>query len=136
MKTFYKIFILYCKSGTRSTEAANILVAHNFTGVIYNMLGGIDGWIQAGYPTKANSPPSMPTITGESNGIIGHEYSYTFIATDVDQDVVYYLVNWSDNTTNQLIGPYLSGEEATVNHTWYEQGTYTVKVKAMDRIQQ
>ena len=41
-------------------------------------------------------------------------------------------MNWSDNTSNQLIGPYYSGEEAALSHTWSEKGTYTVKVKARD----
>ena len=40
--------IVYCRSGTRSLQASNILVAHNFT-KIYNMEEGIDAWIAAGY---------------------------------------------------------------------------------------
>ena len=124
--------ILYCQAGSRSKNAAFLLDANNYTGTIYNMLGGFEAWKTAGYPTKPNIPPNTPVITGDIKGKVGEEYSYSFITTDVDSDDVYYYVNWSDNTTNQLIGPYLSGEEATVNHTWYEQGTYTVKVKARD----
>ena len=41
--------IVYCKSGYRSQIACEILVNHNFTKV-YNMLGGITAWIEAGYP--------------------------------------------------------------------------------------
>ena len=40
--------IVYCRSGSRSLQASNILVANNFT-KIYNMLGGIIAWIDAGY---------------------------------------------------------------------------------------
>ena len=40
--------IVYCRSGVRSLQASNILVANNFT-KIYNMLGGITAWIGAGY---------------------------------------------------------------------------------------
>jgi len=127
-----KEIILYCKAGSRSKTAANLLVEHNFDGTIYNMLGGIDAWILAGYPTKPNTPPNTPGITGNKKGNIGEEYQYTFNTTDIDQDDVYYYVNWSDNTTNQLIGPYHSGEEAILNHTWSEKGTYTLKVKARD----
>ena len=43
--------IFYCKSGVRSLQAAGILVDNEFTGTIYNMLGGIDAWKVAGYPT-------------------------------------------------------------------------------------
>jgi len=40
--------IVYCKSGSRSLQASNILVVNNFT-KIYNMEGGISAWIAAGY---------------------------------------------------------------------------------------
>jgi rhodanese-related sulfurtransferase len=127
-----KEIILYCKAGSRSKTAANLLVENNFTGIIYNMLGGIDAWISTGYPMKPNSPPNTPVISGENKGKIGQDYPYIFNTTDIDQNDVYYYVNWSDNTSNQLIGPYHSGEEATLSHTWSEKGKYTVKVKARD----
>ncbi len=127
-----KEIILYCLAGSRSLTAANMLIEHNFNGTIYLMVGGITAWKQAGYPTKANMPPNMPVITGDVKGKPGEEYHYTVMTTDVDADDVYYYVNWSDNTTNQLVGPYHSGEEITLNHTWVEKGTYVVKVKARD----
>ncbi|MBY9020117.1 MAG: rhodanese-like domain-containing protein [Candidatus Lokiarchaeota archaeon] len=40
--------IVYCRSGSRSLQASNILVANNFSKV-YNMLGGITAWIDAVY---------------------------------------------------------------------------------------
>jgi len=40
--------VVYCLSGFRSLQASDILVANNFT-KIYNMLGGITTWIDAGY---------------------------------------------------------------------------------------
>ena len=46
--------IVYCRSGSRSLQASNILVGNNFTKV-FNMLGGIESWIDAGYdywPTR------------------------------------------------------------------------------------
>jgi len=49
-----KEIILYCKAGVRSNTAANLLVEHHFNGTIYNMLGGVDAWVRAGYPTKAS----------------------------------------------------------------------------------
>jgi len=41
--------IVYCRSGYRSTIASEILANHSFTKV-YNMLGGILAWMDAGYP--------------------------------------------------------------------------------------
>ena len=40
--------IVYCQSGSRSLQASNILVMNNFSKV-FNMLGGIDAWINTGY---------------------------------------------------------------------------------------
>ena len=40
--------IVYCGSGSRSLQASNILVSNGFT-KIFNMLGGINAWIDAGY---------------------------------------------------------------------------------------
>jgi len=41
--------IVYCRTGARSRIASEILVANNFTKV-FNMLGGISGWTNNGYP--------------------------------------------------------------------------------------
>ena len=51
--------IVYCKSGSRSLQASNILVANNFSKV-FNMLGGIDAWINAGYDYWINE--AAPSI--------------------------------------------------------------------------
>lgn len=41
--------IVYCKAGSRSQIACEIFASHGFTNV-YNMLGGITAWMEAGYP--------------------------------------------------------------------------------------
>ncbi|MFX0145628.1 MAG: rhodanese-like domain-containing protein, partial [Candidatus Hodarchaeota archaeon] len=52
--------IVYCRSGSRSAQASqNLVDNHNFT-KIYNMLGGINAWITAGYEV-CNSQP-LPFI--------------------------------------------------------------------------
>ncbi len=45
--------IVYCKAGTRSAQAALILVNNAFPDV-YDMHEGYDGWVAAGYPTTAD----------------------------------------------------------------------------------
>ncbi len=127
-----KEIILYCKSGGRSVTAASILVENEFDGTIYNMLGGITEWKNAGYPTIGNLPPGTPTITGPTSGNASEEYQYTFVTTDIDSDDVYYYVNWSDNTGEVRIGPYSSDEKVIVSHIWAKKGTYTVRIKAED----
>ena len=44
-----KTYILYCKSGVRSVKSYNIMKKLNFTDV-YNIEGGIKGWIKNGLP--------------------------------------------------------------------------------------
>ncbi len=124
--------IIYCKSGYRSFVATNILVDNNFTGTIYNMLGGILAWKAAGFPTKSNQPPNEPTIIGPTEGEPGVEYEYTFNATDPDTEDVYYFIDWGDDNYSGWIGPYPSGEDIIVNHTWDEMGTYNLSAKAKD----
>lgn len=43
--------VLYCASGRRSASAAEWLMRHGFTKV-YNMTGGIAGWVGAGLPVS------------------------------------------------------------------------------------
>ena len=45
--------VVYCRSGSRSLQASKILVVNNFS-KIYNMLGGIDTWVGAGYDYWVN----------------------------------------------------------------------------------
>jgi hypothetical protein len=45
---------------------------------------------------------------------------------------VYYYIDWGDGTTSDWLGPYKTGVEATTTHSWSEEGTYTVKIKAKD----
>lgn len=54
--------ILYCKGAYRSFVAAKILLDANFTGTIYNMIGGMNAWNEEGLPTKADQPPTVEII--------------------------------------------------------------------------
>lgn len=77
-------------------------------------------------------PPIMPDIDGATSGKAGKNYEYTFVTTDPNGDEVTYIVNWGDNSDEEIIGPYPSGEQITVNHSWVE-GDYSIKVKAVDK---
>ena len=84
------------------------------------------------YITVDNDPPNKPTIDGETNGKVGTSYSYTFSAIDPDENDVYYYIEWGDDTVDEWIGPYSSGEDVLVEHTWEEQGEYTIRSKVKD----
>ena len=83
-------------------------------------------------PVTANNPPETPTINGPTSGNSGTTYPYTFSTTDPDGDDVSYCINWGDDTGEFCIGPYASGKEVTNTHTWSVEGTYMVKIKAID----
>jgi parallel beta-helix repeat protein len=79
-----------------------------------------------------NHAPEAPTIQGPSSGAAGTSYNYTFMATDPDDNVVSYYIDWGDGTNSGWIGPYPSVEEIIVSHTWNTRGSYTIKAKAKD----
>jgi len=80
-----------------------------------------------------NDPPNKPTIDGPTTGTAGEEYDYTFVTTDPNEDDVYYWIVWDDGCPAvEWIGPYDSGEEVIVSHTFDDEGTYTISAKAKD----
>lgn len=79
-----------------------------------------------------NDPPNDPTIDGPTNGKAGTSYDYTFTAVDPDGTNIWYYVDWGDDTNSGWVGPYASGQEMVLSHTWDERGTYTIKAKAKD----
>ena len=78
------------------------------------------------------SPPNAPIIKGTTSGQINTEYEFTISANDPDNDKVYFYIEWGDNTIEDWIGPYSSGAETTVKHTFRKQGTYQIKALAKD----
>ena len=79
-----------------------------------------------------NNPPNIPEITGPPEGTPGNQYLYNVITVDPEGQNIYYFVDWGDNTTTGWLGPYISGTEIHVTHSWAELGNYTVKAKAKD----
>ncbi len=81
---------------------------------------------------STNQPPEKPTISGPPNGTVWAEYEFTFVTTDPENENISYFVDWGDDNNTGWIGPYPSGEIANATHSWTEQDTYYVKVKAKD----
>jgi hypothetical protein len=100
-------------------------------------IGGESNWSEPHtITTIQNQPPSIPVITGPLKGKPGITYNYEFIATDSEGENIFYYVDWGDGTNTGWIGPFPSGQQQTVNHTWNKKGTYTIKVKARDSHEQ
>jgi outer membrane protein assembly factor BamB len=84
-------------------------------------------WIQ-----ENNTQPNKPTINGPINGNAGTSYPYTVSTSDPDNNIIWYNIDWGDNTNTGWIGPYDSGTEITRSHSWNKKGMYIIKVKAKD----
>ena len=141
----------YCKwdwnDGTMSEwlgpypSGSNITASHTWTHAgVYGIKaklkdtnGGVSNWSDPYSITiLANNPPGTPSITGSIKGKPGVPYIYTFTTTDPENDDVYYFIDWGDNTSSGVLGPYSSGDTITKSHTWITKGTYVIKTKAKD----
>ena len=89
------------------------------------------GYLHAFGELDSNAPEA-PDIDGPPTGNPGTEYEYAFVTTDPNWDNVYYNIEWGDGKVEDWIGPYGSGEEIFLNHTWNEEGTYTIRARAKD----
>jgi len=81
--------------------------------------------------SEKNYPPETPSITGPTSGKAEAEYKYEVMSTDPNGDEIKYVIDWGDDTSDTT-GFYSSGVTATMLNIWSEEGTYTIKVKAVD----
>jgi carboxypeptidase T len=82
--------------------------------------------------TASSNPPALPTIKGPQRSTAGTNVTYTFRSTDPEGDPIFYFIDWGDGQSEAWVGPYLSGEEVSFDHTWNTSGRYIIKVKAKD----
>jgi hypothetical protein len=110
------------------TSAENYTVSLTITDSIGN--SSIDytwSWIQ-----DSNSPPIQSKIDGPTNGKTGEIYEFSFNSTDPEGTIVWYFIEWGDDTNSGWIGPYDSGILINRSHSWAEKSTYTIMVKSKD----
>jgi len=95
---------------------------------VYNVRSG-SAYI---FKKMESGEPEIPTISGPNSGQPYEEYEFTFSTTDPYNDFIYYWIEWGDGTKEQngWIGPYSSGEQIILYHTWGEEGPYEIKAKA------
>lgn len=79
-----------------------------------------------------NKGPDIPIITGTKFIKVNIEYQFTAVTADPDGDDVSYYIEWGDGTNTGWVGPYPSGEDVNISHSWNEIGFYTIKAKAKD----
>ena len=76
-----------------------------------------------------SATPSVPTVSGPTNGIAGTSYSFSAVSTD--RYSIKYTFDWGDGTTS-VSSLVASGKKISLSHIW-KLGTYKVSVKATDR---
>ncbi|MBN1859851.1 MAG: hypothetical protein JW840_00160 [Candidatus Thermoplasmatota archaeon] len=80
-----------------------------------------------------NHPPEPPTITGPAQGQVGILYLWTLMSNDPENDNVTYYVDWGDRCgAPGLYGPYRSGQEVEVSHTYHYKSTFIINARAID----
>ena len=110
------------------TSAGNYSVSLTVTDSIGNSSSDYTwSWIQ-----DSNSPPNQSEIEGPTSGKTREVYNFTFMATDPEDTIVWYYIDWGDDTNTGWIGPFESGESMIKSHSWSERSTFTIKVKSKD----
>jgi len=129
--------IIYCQSGGRSRSAVQILSDSGFNGTLYNMIGGINAWKNIGYSTQVgNQPPTVPSQpSGPATAQMGYNASYTTMATDSDGNPLRYGWDWDGNgTIDEWTSYQPTNTSITINHIWWERGSYQIRVKCQDSV--
>jgi hypothetical protein len=82
-----------------------------------------------------NDPPDMPTITGSNTGRLDEELTFKFKSDDIDNDNIWYWIDWGDGETIEDFGPYESGTEIELTHSWDSRDTYIIEAWARDELE-
>jgi parallel beta-helix repeat protein len=77
-----------------------------------------------------NKKPETPSIDGPITGNPAENLTYIFSSLDPNEDDIQLILEWGDGDTELALNA--SGEDIVFNHMWQEEGTYTIKAKAID----
>ena len=92
--------------------------------------GELDEFKIVKYP--GGNQQAIPIIDGPSDGNANEEYEFSFIINDPEEDDVWLYVDWGDGIDTGWLGPYTTGEEIILYHTWSTGGLYYIKARSMD----
>jgi PKD repeat protein len=82
---------------------------------------------------SANKPPTKPEINGTRVGTKNHTYMYTIQSTDPENDFLWYIVTWGDDTQN-MSNFQPNGTVCSLLHSWDFPGKYMITAIATDNI--
>ncbi len=86
---------------------------------------------------STNNPPNPPTISGATSFNINTIQTFSFTATDPDNDVVRYQIDWNNDSQADEYTPaggaYVSsGSMQNTDRQWTTAGTYTIQARTAD----
>lgn len=98
-----------------------------YDGIFYTVGSAYNNKLYA-FGTVDNEPPETPNPpSGETDGIIGYEYTFTTNeVADPEGNDVEYLFDWGDDSDSGWM------DTPTASHIWTELGSFDVSVKARD----
>jgi len=86
--------------------------------------------------SEGNLPPTTPVVpSGPEYGRISTIYTYTSVADDANDDMLYYQWSW-DGVLSDWLGPFEAGDFVTANHAWDYLGIHEVRVRVKDVAQE
>lgn len=123
--------------GDGSDPKDGVKVSHTFDEGTYTVTltvsdGDLENVSTADVTVAAgNVAPSGVIITGDDEGSVGEELSFSMKASDDNDDTLMFLVDWGDGPEEE-IGPVGSDTWVDADHTWESYGVYTITVTAKD----
>lgn len=81
-----------------------------------------------------NRIPIKPSIIGPDEGKAKNELTFNFSSTDIDGDNIWYWISWGDGEVIEDFGPYESGTEIELSHTWEDMDDYLIEAWVRDEI--
>lgn len=82
--------------------------------------------------SRISDSPNRPIIDGPTIGKKGESYDFTFNSVDLEDDDVYYFIDWGDGCGEEWNGPHPSGVDFVISHSFPFWKTFTIKAKAKD----
>jgi len=79
-----------------------------------------------------NHPPENVQISGDSTGDKQETLSFSVVATDPDDDLIRFVIDWDDGSADTVSSYIGSGTTLDVTHSWSTYGVYTITVYAED----
>ena len=120
-------------TGETTTHTYNQTGEYTVTLTVTDNQFASDTYITTAHIAKGNNPPSTPTISGPFFGHALTLYEFFFIASDIDNDTIRFIVDWDDGHTDTTTY-FPGGRTISLTHLWETFGFYTIHVYAQDSL--